>query len=397
MLKKFAWKYGATVCKRRFTSSSCLLMASHSGSTASLADKKEEDTKIYSAIPPIVPNLPTTLSNPTPFSHFLTSPRQCAIVGAPLADGQTRSGVDEGPEAIRKAGLVHRLIQDEWIVNDIGDLHFKHSNTHTNTTIGRKTSLEQPVLHSENNPETIVNRAFRVGSANKQLHDVLKKEAQKNQFCLTLGGDHSVGIGSISGMMSAQPDLCVIWVDAHADINTPRSSLSHNSHGMVVSFLMGLENTRKINGFEWLQSVPILQPQRLVYVALRDLDAAEKQLLKALNIKCFTMHDVDRYGIARVMERALDHVIGRAPRPLHLSLDIDSIDPLFAPSTGTRVNGGLTYREGYYVCEECAASGCMTSMDLVEVNPQLFGKEDSQSTVNMAIGLISSAMGNKIL
>jgi arginase len=235
-----------------------------------------------------------------------------------------------------------------------------------------------------------------VGNANHQIYKEVYKAACDSHFCLTLGGDHSIGIGSLSGILHARPDSAVVWVDAHADINTPYTSGSGNAHGMVLSFLMNLANAKDIHGFEWLKQLPPLNPSRLVYIGLRDLDAGEKHILRALNIRTFTMHDVDKYGIGKVMELALDHIIGRVARPVHLSLDIDSIDPMFAPSTGTRVAGGLTYREAYYVCEALAETKCLSSMDMVEVNPKL-NQSGSEQTIQMAVGLISSALGNRIL
>ena len=311
------------------------------------------------------------------FSRYIGHPRRCSIIGAPLADGQSLKGVELGPTAIRRAGLNERLTADGWKVRDRGDIKFAH-------------------VHGAD--DAAVNNSLTVGAANAAIHRALVAAAETDEFCLTLGGDHSIAIGTISGILTRRHDTAVLWIDAHADINTPSTSASHNSHGMVLAFLLELERTREVAGFDWLKGTPPLKRDRIVYIGLRDVDAGEKALLRELNIKCFTMHDVDKYGIARVMERALDHVVGRTARPLHLSLDIDSIDPLFAPSTGTRVNGGLTYREAYYVAESFAATGLASSMDLVEVNPSIAADHaGTQTTVAMAVGLISSAMGNQIL
>jgi len=326
---------------------------------------------------------------PLPFSRYISPDRHVGIVGAPFSGGQPLLGVDLGPRYIRKGGLIQRLEKDSWRVHDNGDINIPN------------TIKEE----EENDKNSNVKRAVTVGSVNRSLYDSAQTVLQSNHFLLTLGGDHSIGIGSIAAVLKHRPDVGIVWIDAHADINTPSTSSSGNPHGMVLAFLMNLESSRDVNGFDWMDKleIPKLDPQRLVYIGLRDLDEGEKLIIKKLNIKSFTMHDVDKVGIGQVMTRAIDHLTHFAPRPIHLSLDIDSIDPLYAPSTGTRVAGGLSYREAYYVCESLAETGMLTSMDMVEVNPSInekgeeLLKEDSERTIQMAIGLIASAMGNKIL
>ena len=166
--------------------------------------------------------------------------------------------------------------------------------------------------------------------------------------------------------------------------------------------------------FDWMNEmkVPFLKPHQLIYIALRDVDAHERHIIKELGIKAYTMHDIDKHGIGKIMEMVLDHAIGRKEKPLHLSFDIDSIDPLYAPSTGTRVAGGLTYREAYFICESLAHSKLLASMDVVEVNPSLYGMGIASQigsmgtgnivpvkdgTAEMAVGLMSSALGNSII
>jgi arginase len=321
--------------------------------------------------------LPAPLHRSVPFSQFIAEPRTVAILGAPLADGQPLAGVDLGPKYLRSAGLIERLARDNWAVEDLGDLKFP-------------TKLQ-------GKEDNRVRSNLIVAKANEMIYETILPHAKANKFCLTLGGDHSIAIGSISSILTAAPHTGIIWVDAHADINTPQASASGNIHGMVAAFLMNLHHARSIYGFEWMKSVPLLDPRYITYIGLRDVDQPERNILKQLGIRAFSMYDVDRYGIAKVMEMALDHLIGRVPRPIHLSFDIDSIDPAFAPSTGTRVMGGLNYREAYYICEATAETNCLSSMDLVEVNPSLSSPEGSDMTTGMAVGLCSSALGNKIL
>lgn len=220
---------------------------------------------------------------------------------------------------------------------------------------------------------------------------------QKNDhFSLILGGDHCIPIGTIPALMATRPNTGIVWVDAHADINTPQSSASGNIHGMPVAFLLGLvERVKELPAFEWFE--PCLQPKDIVYIGLRDLDLPEKNMVRKLGIKAFTMHDVDKYGIGGVMERTNDYLKDRDH--IHLSYDIDALDPFFAPHTGTAVRGGLTFREGNFLCESLYETGRLSSMELVEVNPSVNTHVNTSpnDTIEMAMTLIGSAMGQKIL
>lgn len=232
----------------------------------------------------------------------------------------------------------------------------------------------------------------------KQIRDVFTQKASEGKFCLVLGGDHTIGAGSLAGMLSVHPDAGIIWVDAHADINTPAESPSGNMHGMPISFVMnGLVDCSKIPGLEWLANAPKMNPDQLVYIGLRDVDKPERRIIRQLGIKAFTMQEVDRYGIGRTMEMALDHLCGKKERPLHMSYDIDAVDPMVAPSTGTKVRGGLTWREANYVAEAAAETNLLCGLDMVEVNPTLAPGQGAQITIEMALLLISSALGNRIL
>lgn len=181
----------------------------------------------------------------------------------------------------------------------------------------------------------------------------------------------------------------MIWVDAHADINTVETTDSGNIHGMPVSFLLGLGS--KVSEFEWIK--PTLTPERIVYIGLRDVDAGEKQILRENGIKAFSMHDVDKHGIGKVVEMALDLVNPDRTRPIHLSFDVDALDPTVAPSTGTPVRGGLTFREGHYICEAVHETGLLVALDLVEVNPSLADAASVLQTVTVGCSLVRSALG----
>ncbi|XP_046902762.1 arginase-2, mitochondrial isoform X2 [Hypomesus transpacificus] len=233
-----------------------------------------------------------------------------------------------------------------------------------------------------------------VGRANKLLSSAVSSAVAGGHTCVMLGGDHSLAIGSVAGHAQQRPDLCLIWVDAHADVNTPTTSPSGNLHGQSVAFLLKdlQDKMPQLPGFSWMK--PFLAARDLVYIGLRDVDPGEHLILKNLGIQYFTMKDIDRIGIQRVMEETLDHLMTRKQRPIHLSFDIDAFDPSLAPATGTPVNGGLTYREGIYITEEIHNTGMLSVMDLVEVNPVLAAsREQVEATAGLAVDVIASSLG----
>lgn len=213
---------------------------------------------------------------------------------------------------------------------------------------------------------------------------------------------HSLkGLGTVLGTLTAHPDAGLIWVDAHADINTPKSTESGNLHGCPVSFLLGLKDSL-VHPFEWLPGPAgkFLDPKRLVFIGLRDVDAGEKQILKEYGIRAYSMFEVDKYGIGAVVDKALDYlnggVQGKRERPIHLSFDVDAMDPTVAASTGTPVRGGLTFREGHYICEAVYETGALVGMDIMEVNPVL-APEHAEATVTIGCSLVRAALGETLL
>jgi len=189
-----------------------------------------------------------------------------------------------------------------------------------------------------------------------------------------------------------------VWVDAHADINTDATSPSGNVHGMPVAFLMGLMNAAEVKGFEWLSSIPKLKPNRIVYIGLRDVDPGEKEILHQFGIKAYSMHEIDKYGIGKIVGEALNNIDPYGNNPIHLSFDVDALDPSIAPSTGTPVIGGLTFREGGLICELLAETGRLISMDLTEVNPSLGkGPDDATLTADIGKRMITCALGETLL
>lgn len=328
-------------------------------------------------------------------------PGTVALVGAPLADGQPLGGVDLGPDAMRAGGL-------EQVVKNLGWGFVDMGNTARPGPQPPYTSEDDPNYYG---PELVEN-ALANGEGVGNVHRMVKEAAKDDRFVLTVGGDHSIAAGSITALYQSRPDMAVVWIDAHGDCNTPDSSPSAHYHGMPLAHALGWFQ-KKVRGFEWcnehLEKFGPLSDERCTLIALRDVDATERELLRKSGVHVFTMHDIDRHGIGAIMQAALDRVDPKGVRPLHLSFDVDACDPLVIPGTGTKAKGGLTYREAHYICETMAITGRLKSMDLVEVNPALDKEEAPEvlhgddptitgcETVRVAIELVASALGKTIV
>ena len=321
---------------------------------------------------------------------FLAHPRTVAVLGAGLALGQPIAGVEYAPQALRSAGL-HKAIEDQsWNSADGGDVSMLASQAH-----------QSPEVFVSG--QGLIKNSRLLGDACAQIALKAEKIARNRHMCLTIGGDHSVALGSIAGLLRVWPNLSVIWVDAHGDFNTPESSPSGNLHGMPLAGLTGAFSLNAHAGFEWFHAG--LDPRRVALVGIRSLDRGEKLLLKSSGVNVFTMTEIDRFGIGKVMEMALAAVSTQGAGPVHLSYDIDALDPTIAPSTGTRVRGGLNYREAHYIAEAVAETGRLVGMDLVEVNPGLNARLSQSgiqpelnldSTVEIGLEIIESALGKRI-
>uniref|UniRef100_A0A0B6ZSF2 Arginase n=1 Tax=Arion vulgaris TaxID=1028688 RepID=A0A0B6ZSF2_9EUPU len=295
------------------------------------------------------------------------------VIGFPFSKGQPRNGTEHGPNALREAGVITNLQALGKCVVDHGDVELE--------TVSR----DEPVKHIRN-PRS-------VGLGNKKLSESVSKILKLNQAVLTLGGDHSMAIGSINGHAQVEPNLVVVWVDAHADINTPLTSTSGNIHGMPLSFLVKeLEDyVPKTPGFEWCK--PCISVRDIVYIGLRDVDPAERLIIEKFGIFSHSMQEVDKYGIKEVLERALNQVDPSGTRPIHLSFDVDAMDPSLTPATGTPVPGGLSLRECFYLAEEIANTGRLSVLDIAEVNPLLSTEEKRKLTVSTAVDVTTKFYG----
>lgn len=286
------------------------------------------------------------------------------IIGAPSTFGQKKLGVNLGPDAIRYAGLLSRLKKIGLDVIDKGN-------------------IEVPTLDVEkfNSDQEGLRNYDEIVTVSENLSKATSEIVKKGNFPLTLGGDHSIAVGSISGISQHYENLGVIWYDAHGDLNVPEESPSGNVHGMPLRILAGdgPDELVNINDF-----TPKVKPENIVLIGMRDLDEGERKYIKDKNIKTFTMADIDRFGIQEVIERSLEYLKSRNIDGLHFSLDVDALDPAETPGTGTRVMGGLSYRESHFALELLNESKLVTSMDLVEVNPLI---DNSNHTAEQAVAL----------
>jgi len=320
---------------------------------------------------------------PTLQPKFLPKPDELGLVAVAFSGGQCKPGTDAAPMALIESGLVDQLRDDlKYSIFYDGKVHAYNE------------------LMPESDPDhRNMKKPRAVSAVTKQLSSQVYEHAREGRFVLTLGGDHSIAVGTISGTAKATRErlgreIAVIWVDAHADINTPETSDSGNIHGMPVAFLTGLAKDDADKPFGWIEEAHKLNVNKLVYIGLRDVDRGEKKILRDNNIKAFSMHDIDRHGIGKVMDMALGW-IGR-DTPIHLSFDVDALDPQWAPSTGTPVRGGLTLREGDFIAECVHQTGSLIALDLVEVNPSL-EEHGAQETVRAGCSIVRCALGDTLL
>ncbi len=296
--------------------------------------------------------------------------RKIALIGVPIDLGASKDGANLGPEAIRIAGMAERLQNIGYEINDLDDI-----------TVYKKLAKTEEGTNLKN-----LNEITRV---NKELCQTVEAAMKRKEFPIILGGDHSIAMGTIFGVMQEIPKLGVIWFDAHGDLNTPEISPSGNIHGMPIAALTG----EKMGGLETLGKGKFLDKSKIVYVGSRDLDKGERELMKKQGIATFTMHEIDDMGIKAVMEKAIE-IASEGTDGIHVSFDMDALDPEIAPGTGTKVSGGMLYRETHYAMEMIAKSGKLVSVEFVEVNPLL---DHENKTAEMAVALAGSLMGEWLI
>jgi arginase len=302
-----------------------------------------------------------------------------AIIGAPMDLGAGRRGVDMGPSALRLANLNEKLSSLGYEVEDLGNVLVDQPET---APVGHESSRYLP---------QIVHTCTR-------LMEMVEQAAAQSKVPLVLGGDHSIAIGTIAGMSNhyrkSGKKLGLIWIDAHADMNTPQSSPSGNIHGMPLACSIGIgpPELTHLGGY-----APKIDAANVAIVGLRSVDEAERQYVRAAGVHAYTMRDIDERGLRSVIHEAIERAsknTGGNTAGFHLSFDMDSVDPSEAPGVGTPVRGGMTYREAHLAMEIICDSGRMTSMEIVEVNPVI---DEVNRTALLGVELVMSAMGQRIL
>jgi arginase len=297
--------------------------------------------------------------------------RKLSIIGMPMDLGQMRRGVDMGPSAIRYAGINERLKPLFDVIHDLGDI-----------PIGRP----EVAVDKESNLRNL----DLVAEKSTLLAEKVNEVIQSGSFPLVLGGDHSIAIGTLAGVSKHYQNLGVIWYDAHGDLNTAETSPSGNIHGMPLAASLGLGHPMltEIGGY-----TPKVKPENIVIIGARSLDEGEKDLIKEIGLKVYTMHEIDRLGMTKVMEETISYLRERTDG-VHLSLDLDGLDPNDAPGVGTPVIGGISYRESHLAMEMLEEAQLITSAEFVEVNPIL---DDKNKTATIAVGLMGSLFGEKLV
>ncbi|UCH27938.1 MAG: arginase [Trueperaceae bacterium] len=289
------------------------------------------------------------------------------VLGIPLDLGAGRRGVDMGPSALRLAQLANALIHLGHELEDLGN-------------------IEAPVLEAMK-PGNDLPYADAIARTCRLASQKLSRLAPE-VFPICLGGDHSVSLGTIPGS-SSNRRTGVLWIDAHADLNTPSTSPSGNIHGMPLAHLLGKGDERLLDIWG---GGPMIRPEDVVLIGLRSLDPGEKELVHRLEVRAFTMKEIDKRGIAEVAALALEHL--KDVERLHVSFDADALDPVLAPGVGTPVPGGLSYREAHLLMELLADAEVVTSLDLVEVNPFL---DIQNTTAKIVVEMTASLLGKRIL
>jgi arginase len=293
-----------------------------------------------------------------------------AVIGAALDLGAGRRGVDMGPSAIRYAGLAERL---EELGRDVID----HGN------------VPADIAEASDEGDESARFLAQILRACERISGVVRNAREAECFPLVLGGDHSVALGSLGGLASVHGPGGVIWLDAHGDLNRPETSPSGNVHGMVLAAAAGLADDTFASE-AW--PTPAVERTRIALVGTRELDDGERRLIREQGLRVWTMSTIDQLGMERTVREALEHVAGDGF--VHVSLDMDVLDPAVAPGVGTPVRGGLRYREAHLALELIAEANVLTSLDVVEVNPVL---DRANETGKLAVELIASALGARIL
>jgi arginase len=296
------------------------------------------------------------------------------VIGVPVDLGADRRGVDMGPSAIRYSGLMQAIRKMNINYRDLGNINVPVPECHSDIPV---TSAKPKYVRE-------------IRNVNKTLSGMVAASLKEGNMPLVLGGDHSIAAGTLLGVQSVYKNVGIIWMDAHGDFNTEKTTLSGNLHGMSLAAAAGM-GMLEMTSFK-PDTVQYIDPEKIVIIGARSLDDEEAQLLKKSGVTVFTMEDIDMYGLRKIMNRAFD-IVENGTEGFHLSFDMDVVTPTDAPGVGTAVKGGLTYREAHLAAEMLSLRPKLLSLEFVELNPIL---DHANITGELAVSLICSVLGKKI-
>uniref|UniRef100_A0A8C9J3J3 Arginase n=1 Tax=Piliocolobus tephrosceles TaxID=591936 RepID=A0A8C9J3J3_9PRIM len=341
--------------------------------------------------------------------------KKVSIIGIPLSEGQDLEGVHLACDDLRRLGLYDVIKSVGWDYEDVGDVKIEKKKMHSN---------EKKILLNGNGPEkndqngcveyeenniyyNDIKNIEVIGKSSENIFKQCDKELKKKNFVLNIGGDHSIAFATILSSVHNYENLKLVWIDAHGDINVPETSPSMNYHGMPLAHALNLFK-KKVPYFEWAEKLKHLKPENVALIGIRDVDEYEKIIIKKSNIHYYSMFDIDKHGMYNICKNALQKIDPDNNSPIHVSLDIDSIDVLYAPATGTLAKGGLTYREIHLLLKMLADTKRVVCMDLVEYNPLMDVKDkklhcdslpihaDATVTGKLCLEMIARILGNDI-
>jgi arginase len=313
--------------------------------------------------------------------------KNISIIEIPMKYGQNLNGVDKAPEFINKELQILINNNKNWNLKNVIKIPIIKCYNCSSATRGTLVALRAKTK--------IANISYKaqnlrdIGFNSKNIAEICYSQSIKNSFVLTIGGDHSISIGSISGILKQNPDIGIIWIDAHPDIHTIKSSFTKHIHGMVNGFLLRLIDIKE---FSWLNDYPKLKPNQIAYIGLRSIDKAEYNTLfklKKNGMFVSTINDIQQKGIENIINEA---IISLGKKNIHISFDIDAIDPSIAPSTGTKCNNGLSYNDTIEIISLIKQKCCITSMDIVEFNPNIGNKKDVNKTTKIILDIIKNVL-----
>ncbi|MBD0378886.1 arginase [Paenibacillus sedimenti] len=301
----------------------------------------------------------------------MSTNKQLSLIQVPFGLGAGRPGTEEGPDSMMQAGLIRQLRKTDY-------------------ELAGEYKVRCPLPATANSNDGQVKHLPEVKEMSRLVAKQISQAVRNNTLPLVLGGDHSVTIGVLAGLSSQNANLGVICFDAHAGLNTETTTQTGHLNGMSLAVALGKAGLKLSDAADG--AMPI-KKENLVIIGVRDVEPEERELIQSEGITCFTMHDIDRMGIEKVIQKAME-IAGDGTDGIHISFDADCLDPLEAPGVGLSVPGGLTYREAHFACELLAESGRITSIDVVEVNSL---QDESRRTARLAVGLIASLLGKRIL